>query len=68
METKEPYTRRTSRAVSQQNVDVVRGYFEVFNNWLASYWSDPERPLEESPGLDAVFARLDSEAELGLAA
>ena len=49
--------------MSQQNVDVVRGYFEVFNDWLASYWSDPERPLEESPGMDAVFARLDSEAE-----
>ena len=44
-------------------MEVVRGYFEVFNKWLASYWSDPERALEESPGLDAVFARLDPEAE-----
>jgi hypothetical protein len=45
--------------MSVQNVEVVRGYFEVFNKWLASYWSDPKPALEESPGLDAVFARLD---------
>lgn len=63
MRAKEPYTRRTPWAMSEQNVEVVRGYFEVFNKWLASYWSDPERALDESPGLDAVFARLDPEAE-----
>ena len=49
MRAKEPYTRRTSWAMSEQNVEVVRGYFEVFNKWLASYWSDPKPALEESP-------------------
>ena len=63
MKTKEPYARRTPRPMSHENVEIVRDYFEVFNRCLASYWSDPERPLEESPELEEVFDRLDPEAE-----
>ena len=55
--------RRTPRPMSHENVEVVRDYFEAFNRCLASYGSDPNRPLEESPGLEEVFDRLDPEAE-----
>ena len=49
--------------MSQENVEVVRRFYEVLNEWLASYWSDPEQPLDQSPGVEKVFAHLDPEAE-----
>jgi ketosteroid isomerase-like protein len=49
--------------VSQENVEVVRGYFESLNRWLASYWSDPVVPIEQSRELEEVFDHLDPEAE-----
>jgi ketosteroid isomerase-like protein len=49
--------------MSQENVDVVRRFYEVLNEWLTSYWSDPEQPLNESPGVEKVFEHLDPEAE-----
>ena len=49
--------------MSQENVDVVRRFYVALNEWLTSYWSDPEQPLHEFPGLDRVFEHLDPEAE-----
>jgi ketosteroid isomerase-like protein len=49
--------------MSDENVAVVRGYFDALNRWLASYWADPSQPLERAAGLDEVTARLDPEAE-----
>ena len=47
--------------MSQENVEVVRGHYEALNDWLEAYWADPGQPLEESPELDELFGRLDSE-------
>ncbi len=63
MKTAEQQPSRTPWAMSQRNVEVVRGYFEAFNKWLVSYWSDPGQPLEQSPELEEVFDHLDPEAE-----
>jgi ketosteroid isomerase-like protein len=49
--------------MSQENVEVVRGYFESLNRWLVSYWSDPVVPIAQSPELKEVFGHLDPEAE-----
>jgi hypothetical protein len=49
--------------MSEENVEVVRGYFESLNRWLASYWSDPVVPIEQSPELEEVFDHLYPEAE-----
>jgi ketosteroid isomerase-like protein len=49
--------------MSQENVEVVRGFFRSLNVWLASYWSDPVMPIEQSPELEEMFDHLDPEAE-----
>ena len=49
--------------MSQENVEVARGWYEVVNRWLESYWANPERPLAETPGTDEVFDGMDSEVE-----
>ena len=49
--------------MSEENVEVVRSFYESLNAWLASYWSDPVVPIEESPELEEMFAHLDPEAE-----
>ena len=49
--------------MSEENVDVVRGYYEAADRWLASYWADPQLPFQETPELVDVFDRLDPEAE-----
>ena len=49
--------------MSEENVEVVRRFYESLNRWLASYWSDPEQPLEQSPELEQVFDQLDPDAE-----
>jgi ketosteroid isomerase-like protein len=48
--------------MSQENVEVVRRYYEVFSAWLKAYWADPG-PLEETPESLEVLDRLDPEAE-----
>ena len=48
-------TRDTGRAMPQENVEVVRRFYEVLNEWLTSYWSDPEQPLDQSSGVEKVF-------------
>ena len=49
--------------MSEENVEVVRGFYEEVNAWLETYWADPSRPLADTPGVDEVFARMDPEAE-----
>jgi ketosteroid isomerase-like protein len=49
--------------MSEENVEIVRRFYESLNKWLASYWFDPEQPLEQSPELEEVFDQLDPEAE-----
>jgi ketosteroid isomerase-like protein len=49
--------------MTDENVQVVRGYFEALNRWLAAYWSDPEQPIEQVPGLDEVDEHLAPDAE-----
>ena len=51
------------RAMSQENVDVARQWYEVLSRWLESYWANPGRPLAETPGTDEMFDRMDAEAE-----
>ena len=53
--------------MSEQNVEVVRGFYESLDRWLASYWSDPVVPIEQSPELEEMFDRLDPEGRMGLA-
>ena len=52
-----------SGAMSEANVEAVRGYYEAVDRWLASYWADPRLPIEETQELEDVFRRLDPEAE-----
>lgn len=49
--------------MAQEKVEIVRRYFEALNEWLAGYWSAPQQPLEQTPGLEEVFGHLDPEAE-----
>ena len=42
---------------------MARQWYETVNRWLESYWAHPERPLDETPGADAVFDRMEPEAE-----
>jgi ketosteroid isomerase-like protein len=49
--------------MSQENVEIARGWYEAVNRWLGSYWENPERPLNEVPGTDALFERLGPKAE-----
>jgi hypothetical protein len=41
--------------MAEENVVVVRSYFDALNWWLAAYWSDPERRLEQSPELEEAL-------------
>jgi ketosteroid isomerase-like protein len=48
--------------MSNQNVDVVRRYFELIDQMLADYWSEPV-PLTEYPQVDEAFNEVDPDAE-----
>jgi ketosteroid isomerase-like protein len=49
--------------MSQENVEVVRGFYDAVNRWLEAHWADPGRPLDETPGVDEMFDRMDPDAE-----
>jgi hypothetical protein len=49
--------------MSRDNVEVVRRFYAAVNTWLDSYWADPDRSLDETPGVDDVFDRMEPEAE-----
>jgi ketosteroid isomerase-like protein len=48
--------------MSQENVEIVRDFFQALNKWLDSYWSDPARSLG-GPRINEVFDRMDPDAE-----
>jgi ketosteroid isomerase-like protein len=48
--------------MSQENVEVVRRYFELLDGLLAEYWENPV-PISDSPLIDAAFADIRTEAE-----
>jgi ketosteroid isomerase-like protein len=49
--------------MSQENVEIVRRYFETMDSVLERYWEAPDVPLSESPLVGEVFAQLEPEAE-----
>jgi ketosteroid isomerase-like protein len=42
--------------MSQENVEIVRGYWEVVGRLLDEYWANPDVPLTESPLIDDMGA------------
>jgi hypothetical protein len=52
--------------MSQEHIDVARGWYEAFNRWSESYWADPGGPLSETPGNDELFDRMVPEVEWAL--
>ncbi len=50
------------RTVADQDVEIVRRYFELVDRMLDEYWGDPV-PLREFPALDLAFEQLHPEAE-----
>jgi ketosteroid isomerase-like protein len=48
--------------MSEENVEVVRRYFELIVRMLDDYWSNPVT-LSEYPPIDQAFADVDPEAE-----
>jgi ketosteroid isomerase-like protein len=49
--------------MSQENIEIVRRYFETLDSVLERYWQAPEGSISDSPLLDEVFAQLAPEAE-----
>jgi ketosteroid isomerase-like protein len=49
--------------MSQQDVELVRAYYEALDAWLEGYWADPGRPLGEGEGFRAVDTMLTDDAE-----
>jgi ketosteroid isomerase-like protein len=49
--------------MSQENVDVVRRYYEAADRWLEAYWADPLLPFQDTPELRDAFDLLDEDAE-----
>ena len=47
--------------MSEQNVEVVRHYFEHLDQLLADYWSNPV-PISEYPKLDDAFSGVHADA------
>jgi hypothetical protein len=44
--------------MSQENVELVRRFYEVLNEGLTSYWSDPEQPFDQTPGVERFSITL----------
>lgn len=50
--------------MSQENVKIMRSYFELVGRLLDEYWAKPEVPLSESPVLDqGAFDLVHPDAE-----
>ncbi len=49
--------------MSEENVEVVRGFYRAFDRWLASLRSDPAEAIEQSAELEEMFDHLDPDAE-----
>ena len=55
-------SRAILRAVSQENVDIVRGYYETLTRVLDGYARQGGR-IEDAPFVDELFAHIDPDAE-----
>ena len=55
--------RDTGRAMSQENVEIVRGYWEVVGRLLDEYWANPDVPLSQWPLVEGGFDLVDPDAE-----
>jgi len=49
--------------MSQENVEIVRGYWEVVGRLLDEYWANPAVPLSQSPLVEQGFDLVDPDAE-----
>ena len=49
--------------MSQENVKVVREWYEAVNRWLDAYWANPGGPLGETPGVEEMFDGMAPDAE-----
>jgi ketosteroid isomerase-like protein len=49
--------------MSEEDMEIVRRYFETLDSVLERYWQAPEGSISDSPLLDEVFAQLAPEAE-----
>ena len=49
--------------MSQENVEIVRGYWEVVGRLLDEYWANPEVPPSQWPGVEQGFDLVDPDAE-----
>ena len=50
--------------MSQENVELVRAYWEVVGRLLDEYWANPDVPLSQSPLVDkGAFDLVDPDAE-----
>jgi ketosteroid isomerase-like protein len=47
--------------MSEENVGIVKRYFELVDGMLEDYWTDPV-PLMEYPGLDEAFRDVRADA------
>ena len=48
--------------MSQENVELVRGWYRALDRTLSAYAKTPGR-IEDAPFIDEVFAQLDEEVE-----
>ncbi len=48
--------------MSQENVEIVRRYFELVDRMLGQYWTKPV-PLNEYPETEQAFKDVDADAE-----
>jgi hypothetical protein len=49
--------------MSEENVELVRDYWEVVGRLLDEYWANPEVRLTQSPAVEQAFDLVDPEAE-----
>jgi ketosteroid isomerase-like protein len=49
--------------MSQENVEIVRGFWEVVGRLLDQYWANPEVPLGQWPDVEQGFDLVDPDAE-----
>ena len=47
----------------QDNLEVVRAFYETVNRWLDAHWADPEQAVEEIPEFEEVMDRMTPDAE-----
>jgi ketosteroid isomerase-like protein len=62
MESGDP-SRHNARAMSEENIETVRRFYQAFDRWIASLMSDPADGIEQSAELEEMFDHLDPDAE-----